>query len=680
MKVHIVLPYPNTAALLYTWAKEEKTIDFRRERERAERCTVAFAATELVSYLGRLGCEVSYSASREESEVLIELVPGEGEGEEEEALIARTADGVRISAPGRMGILYGVYEFLTMQGIRWISPDYEVLPKKPLKGLLIPEEPKAVRFDMALGRGFDFEGLLKDSTKLWLWMSRNGLNLAAYRPYTAAFQKKLGMSFKMGGHIFERILDPDRRLESGRTLWEEHNDWYGYEPERKREKETALHTQFCMSNPELLKFLGEELLRNINEEWYEADRIDVWTFDTWGRTCQCEGCKKLGNSTDQTLHFLSYMREALDQARKENRLDHDVRLVMCSYEGTQTLEPPANAVPENLKKSGDYITYYPILRCYQHTFADPKCNGNAHYRECLEGWKDIPIMFGEYYNVSKSEDLPLLFTKTMQKDFQYYHKVGVTGMTYMHLPMLEWGVRNVTQLLYAKLCRDVNTDVEAFLAQYFEDRYQSQARQAAKAYELCEMASEYSASWRSWSKRCMLSRLREWDGEKPTEELSQEEHFKGEAVRIGQDAIRYLNEAVEIMRDAKRERQQEFVRKMRTDRAQAVNPQEILLEKKDAIIAHMDEDIRLLVYGRDVMELTVLFIRYYNALRNEEESGGLWADIDRLAEKLAGMYMPLKYINSMDNIELRCDDCLERSQLRSLYYRCLRYRVNQKEQ
>lgn len=113
--------------------------------------------------------------------------------------------------------------------------------------------------------------------KLWLWMARNKMNVTAYRPYTAAFQKKLGMSFRMGGHIFERILNPDQEVEGDRTLWDVHRDWYGKKngmlPE---DKALALKTQFCMSNREFLFFLSEKLLDNLNGEWYDADRIDLW--------------------------------------------------------------------------------------------------------------------------------------------------------------------------------------------------------------------------------------------------------------------------------------------------------------------------------------------------------------------------------------------------------------------
>jgi len=673
MKINIILPYKETKELLYIWAKEENSIDFRNDPEKANRCTISFAATELIAYLSKLGFDVTYSCVPS-SDFNISLLLDETLSNDEHYYIEPTDNGVKISSGSRVGILYGCYELLKMQGIRWLNPNYDVIPETPPEKLILPHRKTEYCSDMTLGRGFDFEGLLKDSTKLWLWMARNGLNLSTYRPYTHAFQRKLGMTFKMGGHIFERILNPDRKTEKGNSFWVEHNDWYGTGRD-DRSKETALHTQFCMCNNELCEFLSKELLELINTEWYEADRIDVWTFDTWGNTCQCENCKKLGNSTDQTLYFLSKIREYLDRARKENLLDHDVGLIMCSYEGTATLAPPEKEIPENLLNGKDYVVYYPILRCYKHALADKSCKRNAFYNDFLKEWKDIPIMLGEYYNVSKFEDLPVLFTKTMPDDIKYYHSIGIRGMTYMHLPMIEWGVRTLTQVLYAELCRNVNVDVEKIISQYMKDRYKNHADNMKKAYELCEKAYEYAASWRAWGSHSILHKLNCWDGKKPTAPLEQEEHFNGNAIAIGEESLKYFDEAIKILKDCKKERMKEFTNADASGISGALNPIELYADNGDMVINHINEDLRLLLYGRDERKLMVLFLKYHDALLNNLETDDLWSEIDELANDMSLRYMPIRYVNSMDNIELCCDDILTRSQLKNLYYKATVERV-----
>jgi hypothetical protein len=528
---------------------------------------------------------------------------------------------------------------------------------------------------MPLGRGFDFEGLLKDSTKLWQWMARNHMNLSAYRPYTAAFQKKLGMSFKMGGHIFERILNPDQIVTGNQIMWDVHRDWYGKKDDNlAMDKENALKTQFCMSNQELLVYLSEAVLHYLNHDWYQADRVDLWTFDTWGNTCQCSKCKALGNSTDQTLYFLSFVRDYIDKARADGRLDHDVRLITCAYEGTETLQPPSKKIPRNLQNGKDYIVFYPIKRCYKHTLNDSSCCDNLKYARALEGWSGMPMMVGEYYNVSKFEDLPYLFSKVMFEDFKYYKSRNIKGMTYMHLPMAEWGVRNLTQSLYAQLCRNVDTEGEAFLTQYFGDRYGEQAIEVRKAYILVEEASAYAASWRAWGAKSVLTGLLHWDGHVPMKPLYQDEHLGGEAISIGEDAVNLLNQALNIMKECRLMRIKEIAKMSNMPLIQAMNPFEQAKNKKDIKIGHYDEDVRLLMYGRDVMLLTILFLKYYDGLLNGRDVEDIWKKIDELATDLSYRYMPFTYINSEDNIELLCKDMLERSQLRSTYYNCIEAR------
>lgn len=292
----------------------------------------------------------------------------------------KKGESLIICGSGGVGVLYGVYEFLRLQGIYWLSPWEEVLPDwQEAEGQLVLPEEKIYAPAFPMGRGFEFEGPLKDSEKLYLWMARNKLNLSTYRHQTAALQKKLGMIFKQGGHIFEKILNPDNTAPTGRTFWEEYPDWYGLPADGIRKKEESLATQFCMSNHNLLEYLSEKLVERLHGEWYHADRVDVWGFDTWGSTCQCERCRALGNSSDQCLYFMSYLRDYLDRAFEEGRLNRRVNLVVVAYEGTCNLKAPLNPVPENLRGSGDYISYAPIVRCFEHRFTDESCAYRVGY-------------------------------------------------------------------------------------------------------------------------------------------------------------------------------------------------------------------------------------------------------------------------------------------------------------
>lgn len=373
MNINLVLPYDGAFEMVHTWAQEEQNIDFRKNFFAAARCTIAFAATELEAYLQRMGFEVSVSSQCVSESLNLVLAADSEQSEQCGFYLSPFKNGLNIRGESRIGVLYGCYEFLRMQGVRWLNPDRDIVPQK-LDFPVLPEEERFYQPSMPLGRGFDFEGPLKESKSLWLWMARNRLNLSAYRPNTAQFQKKLGMSFKIGGHIFEEILNPDKVGRDGKTLWEQHRDWYGTD-----KKEDALRTQFCTSNEELLEYLSETIVDRLKHQWYWADRVDVWGFDCWGNTCMCERCRRLGNGSDKMLHFVAYLRRYINQKIETGELDHNVRLVMCAYEGTATLEPPEKPIPKELVNSGDYIVFYPILRCYEHAFFDDACSMNEFY-------------------------------------------------------------------------------------------------------------------------------------------------------------------------------------------------------------------------------------------------------------------------------------------------------------
>ncbi len=666
--IHIVLPYKEGANYYRLWAHEEDTIDFRADLDRATRCTVCFAAEELVTYLNRIGLEAKVTDEPGEESILLKAVVGDGQG----FSIHEDGKQVTISGDGRKGLLYGVYELLEAQGIRWYSPWDEYVPEK-VEALQIPEC-KHYEPTMYLGRGFEFEGPLKDSAQLFLWMARNKMNMAAYRANTWKFQRKLGMEFKAGGHIFEKILDPDKATETGQTMLEAHPDWYG-QREDEITTDNALHVQFCMSNTDLMEYLFQHLLERMQTIWAEADRLDIWGFDTWGGTCQCEKCKALGNGTDQTLNFFSYLRTRIDEETEKGVLKYPVRMVFCSYEGTTSLLPPEKKVPENLKTSGDYVAFAPILRCYEHEMHSEECCYNSYYDKVMTAWQDMPMMILEYYNVSKFEDLSLLFADKIEKDLKYYAQIGITGMTYMHLPMLEWGMRTQTQYLFAKLSWDKNEDVSKLLEKYFIDLYGPFADTARKAYSLVEEASKHCSSWRAWCGGSVLSNLLNWDGVTTTEPLYRDDHLGNNAVAYGHKSVELLKQAQALMEEIQPKADLLYAQKGEFVCGIPLNPTDNRFkQKKNFLSNRISTDIRGLHYSIDVYLLTTLFVEYYEALEQENETEQLWDSIKNLATKMTHYSYSVKFAHPLP--ELNVVDALERSGLKDVYYRCLAGRIN----
>lgn len=683
--VDIVVPYSGAERLTPIWAEEERRIDFHRDRMAAARCTTAFAAMELKRYLSRTlpHASIRIVQHRSGEACFIELRIADERREDESFVLERSGNGIVIAGAGRAGVLYGTYELLRLQGWHWYAPGEsgEIVPE-PCSLIMLPETKHSGKASMDLGRGFDFEYVSEESESFFLWMARNRLNVAAYRDATAAFCRKLGMTFKVGGHIFEALLDPARFLPSGRTLWEQHPEWYGLPESGIRRKEEALRTQFCVSRPDLIEFLGQALTERLQRDWRDADRVDLWGFDTWGKSCMCADCRKLGNSADQLLHFVSGVRSIVNRAIARGEVNERVRLIVCGYEGTDTLHGPSAPVPANLTEAGDLTVYYPINRCYAHDMEASGCRSNERYHGALQSWTahaaNLPVVVGEYYNVSKFEDLPLLFTARLSRDIPAYRKLGVSGMTYMHVPLVNWGMRTLTQVLYAQLCWDADTDTAQFLEEYFANWYGPHAARLREAYEAVERAWESISDWRSWKKDSVLSLLLRWDGGRPSAPLAVSDHF-GDAkgvLQAGRASLQLLETALRQINAALAE--DRSAASLQAVGRTAVNPVEARKQAaNDLRYEHrLGEDRRLLLYGIDTLRLQVAFVSYYTALYEGGPAAAeaSWTLIEQTAERMDSYFIPIGFEQPGAGLESK--DALTRSQLRGLIRRCRAQRAD----
>ncbi len=682
MNLIIRIPFSGTDKLVSSWAHQEEEIDFRTQTELAARCTISFTATELKSYLSQtLDANIQIASHESYCDIAdafnIYLHVEDFSSKNESFLLEPVANGIKISGSGRTGVLYGAYELLRMQGWRWFAPGPagEICPKKK-DSLVLPEKKQNHGPSFELGRGFIFEYKSQDSADLWLWMARNRLNISGCRPYTANLCEKLGMSAAVGGHILTDMLHQERILPSGETVWNEHPEWYGLPENGERTKETALKTQFCVCCDDMIAYVGDELLKLLNGKWYYADRVDIWGFDTWGKSCTCENCVKIGNPSDQILHFISALREILNVALVDGRLNHPIRMSICAYEGTATIGAPVNPIPQNLLDAGDFITFFPINRCYAHDFDDNSCLWNKLYADNLRAWlKSAPknfIMVCEYYNVSKFVDLPLIFTERMSHDMSNYLSAGVAGITYMHLPFINWGMRTLNQLLHAQLSWNIKTDVNALLDEYFCLWYGSYAKEMRKAYELIEEAMAYCSQWRAWSSTSMLTQLISWSGNTSEKTVVGNDHFTTrEAVESARESVKLLKNALEI---TNKSLTCERDRLSLEDNNNLIpcSPREMrLLElKHGAYEKRLAEDRRLLYYGVDMMQLMEAVTAFYVAAcdDNLQEAEEQWFTIEVVADKMDGYYMPVSF--SLPGPSIIVYDALSRAQLRDCTRRC----------
>lgn len=331
----IVLPYRNAERFTAIWAAGENEVAFRRQPKAAHRCTLAFTAMELQRFLSRSWPDATIRFRSRPPRRGYALILETKDPRSRSSAFQLIPDGeerLRIQGEGRTGTLFGAYALLKLQGWRWHAPGPagEIAPK-PGGALQVPAAPVTDRPGFDAGNGFDLECYSQESVDLLMWSARNGFDVWAGRAGTFALANKLGMTIKNGGHIFESILHPEAMLPSGETLWDAHPEWFGLPAEGGRKRERAQATQACASQPAQVEFLGQALLKRLRGDWSIADRVDMWGFDTWGQTCQCAACQKLGNTSDQMLYFAAQMRAFLDRAEAAKTLDRHVTLILCAY-------------------------------------------------------------------------------------------------------------------------------------------------------------------------------------------------------------------------------------------------------------------------------------------------------------------------------------------------------------
>ncbi len=683
MAILITLPYKDVEKNWNIWAMNEDQIDFRKNQFEAERCTICFAAFELKNFLIKTNeswqISVGERRSTDSGIYFIELKIEQKNNDGSFKITPIKNNGLVIIGYSRCGLIYGVYEFLRMQGWRWIEPGERGEFQPKLAELNWPQT------EIEITPSFQYRGIgayreSQDSREYVLWMARNRLNIYPKKAYTGKLADKLGMYSRTGGHLLQDILAPNRYLTNGKTIWEEHPEWYGLPENGERTKEKALKVQLCISQASLLKFIADELLEKLNNEFAAIDILDVWGLDTWGAICSCPECKKIGNGADHNLHLLSALRRHIDTAKLEGKFNREVLIDIIAYEGTVTLEPPTKPLPDNLKKSGDISIFYPIRRCYQHELSDETCEYNQKYRLAWIEWnrraKELSLWLGEYYNVSYFEDLPLLFMNKIPDDMRFYHKFGASGATYMHGPFVNWGMRALTQIQHAQYAWDVNTNSEQLLRDYFASRYGEYATEMFKAYKLINSASADVASWRN-SLVGVLDYWNSWNGEVPTKPLKFG-HFKNSQevmVEAGKAIINY-EDAKEIIEDLIKKEQTENWKNLPSVHYAPITPLDLLQMKKfDNIEYRLGENLRLLRYGIDTMRLLAYFFRYYNALFHNEwtEATECWNQIEAVATEMNGYYQPISY--EQPGAGLRSLDALTRTQLRRLLTRCRGVRI-----
>ena len=411
-------------------------------------------------------------------------------------------DGARtvtiIEGSDRIGTLYGVYAYLEILGFRFYGLGD--------KGIVFPKEIPVLpaRLDIVsspsyLTRGFPAWEAAHGNEEFFYWMARNRMNLWTAADPRVHLLKKLGMKLSEGGHKFQNLfLNPQAQYtgdanDAKLTYFEAHPEWFGL---KKGKRVSAVRgANFCTSNEDAVKELSSNLINSLIDGQYRyADIVYVWMIDGSGYWCQCENCEKLGSFSDRILKLIYDIDSHLKEAHRDGRLSRPVQLVSLAY--LDTITPPTKPLPADFDYQNCLITFFPIYRCYAHTFADKKCTEvNQKILRDYKGWVEGKDRFfkgqmfiGEYYNVSAIKSLPVLYSRVISADIPWYYNNGARHFNYMHTPTRLWGTWTLNQYLLGRLLWDHKADSAEIIDEYFRLYYPTASQTTRQFYQHLEDA------------------------------------------------------------------------------------------------------------------------------------------------------------------------------------------------
>ncbi len=329
-------------------------------------------------------------------------------------------------------VLFGIYTFLEMQGVRFVFPGEEGDVVPPTSELTVPAVP-LVQQAQHRHRGVCIEGAtsLEHALAVIDWCAKKRMNTVflqfvssryffnnwyerRYNPQFAgpplndaqalALDDLLIAAMKQRGLVFHRVghgwtsaavgLPRSGWVTADEEVPPQYVRWLA-EVDGTRElfHNIPINTELCYSHPPALQGLVETIV-GYSEQHPEMDVVHVWLSDATNNKCECADCRKLSIS-DWYVQVINALSKALHERIPE------MRFVFLCY--IELLWPPEQLTID--EQYGNIIMMFaPIARCYGHALHDPACDDgqewprppvnqfhtsrhNAFYETVLAGWR-----------------------------------------------------------------------------------------------------------------------------------------------------------------------------------------------------------------------------------------------------------------------------------------------------
>ncbi len=281
-----------------------------------------------------------------------------------------------------------------------------------------------------------------------------------------------------------------------RKYFETNPEFFALGPKGKR----VITMQLCYSN----KAMRDEYVRNIlhmlKEENYQGGRIivGVGQDDNGGKFCYCKDCEALEKKYDHPAG--AYYDFLLDLSKRFAKTHPDILLSFLAYRNEQTLSPSKlmKKLPANLLPS-----YAPLGADITKPLNHPR---NAMQLKYFGEWSKIAtLMHWWAYPTPYPRPVysfPLIANlHRIAENFRvgYQNRVWMAYCEFGNGPYGTYGFNDMRLYLLCELCRRIDADEQAIIAEYAEACYGKEAAKIMLKYiaelEKHELAFRYSMRW-----------------------------------------------------------------------------------------------------------------------------------------------------------------------------------------
>lgn len=280
--------------------------------------------------------------------------------------------GYTIAAEGENPVIAGANAAQTMRGVYGFLRDVCGARMFTAGAVTYPAKLPKIPADLSLSYTPPFEVTETDwfspkHTDYALW---NGLTGTVYRPLPA----------EAGGvaYVTPMAHTMTKTFCAADTYFAAHPEYFALR-HGKRTK-----TQLCLSNPDVLRVVTDEVLALLREKHDPASPLQILSLsqaDNLG-FCRCPACRKTdrkhGSHAGTVLAFVNAVARAVKEAGYDN-----VVVETLAYQYSRT--PPRGIRPEK----NVAVRLCTIECCFSHPLADPACKPNAAFAVDLRGWAAI---------------------------------------------------------------------------------------------------------------------------------------------------------------------------------------------------------------------------------------------------------------------------------------------------